>query len=311
MRNYSLKGFYSWEIVENGVVVNSEPTHNNLILSQGIDYVAQRSFVENILYCAIGEGSSPPILSDTGLSGEVDRTGNVDDEVATPCITQLTGNVYSLTKTFKFGVRASPVNIGTIGWSYSSSSGNNLFSKALIIKNGLPDVITLGVGQYLRVRYTLQITISPASAQVGDANITELAAPGQYMIQRIGLRSITSNGSLSYYDAGNDCNEPSAQSEVFLSTNSTTLASFGSSANRSSGTNYVSAALNSYSGNGVLYKQAAFGKGSAASSTLRSMGVGVTGSSTINSGWVFLFDSNQTKSTNRILLLKFVYSWSS
>jgi hypothetical protein len=250
-------------------------------------------------------------LSDTGLTGEVDRTGTVDDEVEVPCQTQLTGNVYSLTKTFKFGVRGSPVNIGTIGWSPSASSGNNLFSKALIIKNGVPDVITLGAGQYLRVRYTLQITISPSTTQTGDANITGLPVPGQYMLQLIGLRSITANGSLDYYDAGSDCNEPSANSEVFLGTSSSALASFGSSANRSGGTNYVSAAANSYAGNGRLFKQASFGKGVAASSTLRSMGVGVAGSSTTNSGFVFLFDSNQTKSTSNILLLKFAYSWSS
>lgn len=312
MPNYSLKGLFSWEIVNaDGSVFDGEPTRNNLILTQGINAIASRSFVENMLYCAVGSANSAPLLSDTGLGNEVNRTGDVDTSVTDACLTSRAGNVYSLTKTFKFPVRTVSTSLGEIGWSWSGSPGNNLFSKALIVKNGVPAQITVSIGQYLRVRYTLQITLGPSTAVAGSANIVGWTAPGQYMTQLIGLRSITSSGALGYYDAGNDCNEPSASAGIFIGTSSAALAAFGSSTDRSGGTNYLGSSSNSYLGNGVMVKLLSYGKGVAASSSLRSMGVGTTAAPQTNSGFVFLFDSAQTKLSDYILPLRFIYSWSS
>jgi len=312
MHNYKLKGLFSWEIINSdGSVFDSEPTRNNLILTQGINAVALRSFVENMLYCAIGTGSTPPLLSDTGLTGEVQRTGDVDGAVADACITTLSSNTYSLTKTFKFPANSFPITVGQIGWSWSNTAGNNLFSKALIVKNGLPAQVTLGVGQYLRVKYTLQINISPSTAIVANSSIVNWSSPGQYNVQLIGLRSILTDGSLSYYDAGQDCNEPSSISDIFYGTSSLALGAFGSSADRSGGTNYTTTATTTYQNNGTTFKTASFGKNVGASTSIRSIGIGKAGSSPTNSGFVFLFDTNQTKGSDFIFNPKFIYTWSS
>lgn len=307
-----LKGFFTLDIVDekSGKVEKAFPLKQNLILRQGIDYVAQRSFVENILYCAIGQGTVPPLLTDTGLTNELDRTGDVDSSLPFACLTTLEGNVYSLSKTFRFQTRASPMIVGQIGWSYSPTPGANLFSKSLIVSTaGLPTEITIDVGKYLRVKYTLQLTINPSTAVSGASNITNIIAPSTYAIQLIGLRKINEDGSLGYWDAGNDCNEPSGLGDIFLTTNSTALASFGSANSRSSGTNYTTPLSKSYLGGGRLAKYGSFGKGSAVETTFRSFGVGVSSSSMVNTGFVTLFDANVTKASDFILTLKIIYSW--
>lgn len=312
-KHYKLNGSFALEVVDGAThrVERSLPLKNNLILNQGKNYVAQRSFVENILYCAVGTGTTPPLLTDTGLSNEAARTGDVATEVTTPCETTLVGAVYSLKKTFKFGVQASPLAIGEIGWSYTATAGANLFSKSLIIdEQGNTTVIVLAPGKYLRVAYTLQITIGPSTSQSGDAGITGWTAPGVYMVQKVGLRSILSDGSLSYYDSGNDCNEPSGAGTIFIGTSSTAPAAFGSAVDRSGATNYTASISNQYLGAGALYKVGNFGKGSAVNSSLRSMGVGPAASSTSNTGAVFVFNANQAKGTDFILAIKVLYTWS-
>lgn len=309
--HYKLRGKFSWEIVsDNGDVIASEPVRDNLILTQGINAVALRSFAENVAYCAVGTSSTPPLLSDTALASEIQRTGSVDTTVG-GTETILNGNVYSISKVFRFPINLAPIVIGEIGWSWSDTAGANLFSKALIVKNGVPDLITVGVAQYLRVKYTLEITISPSSIQAGDSNISGLSAAGQYNTQLIGLKKVNSDGSISDYDAGAGCNEPSSSScSIFIGTSSAALASFGSSTNRSGGTNYTSSILSpTYLGNGRLIKFANFGKNIAASSTLRSFGIGPTSNPFTNSGFVFLSDGNMTKSADYLLTLTFLYSW--
>ena len=312
-KHFKLKGFFKIEIVdaETGLVETTLAEKQNLILNQGKDFVAQRTFVENILYCAVGAGTTSPLPSDVGLQAEVMRTGNIETNIAVPCQTTLASNVISFTKTFAFPVSVSPTTIGEIGWSWTPTAGNNLFSKSIIAnQQGVPGPVTISPSKYLRVYYTLQVTIGPAGAVSFGASIAGWpTSTGQASMQYIGLRSITANGSLSYVDAGLACNEPSGTSEIFIGTSSAALAAFGSSTNRSAGTNYTNGAANNYKGNGVLWKTASFGKNNAASATLRSMGVGIVGSSYITSGYVCLLDSNQNKDTTYLLPLRFIYTW--
>lgn len=312
MHNFKLKGFFSWEIVDekSGIVVRKSPPENNLILNQGRANVASYSFAQNIAYCAVGAGTAPPLLTDTGLADELQRTGDSDMSVDGGTTATLVGNLYSLIKTFRFPTNRGQLTIGQIGWSYASTAGNNLFSKALIVnKDGNPGTVTLTVGQYLRVKYTLQITISPSTTQTGSANIVGWTAPGQYNVQLVGLKAFNADGSVGNYDAGAGCNEPAVQADVFIGTSSAALAAFGSATDRVAGTNYTVTTTNTYLGNGVLVKTASLGRSTANSSTLRSMGVGANGSSYTNSGFVFLFDGNQTKASTHLLPLQFVYSW--
>jgi hypothetical protein len=311
MHKYGLKGIYKIDVIDSITkkVVKSTGLHNNLILNQGIDYIAQRSFVENILYCCVGGGTLPPLFTDIGLASELARTGNVDS--STNCSTSLVGNVYSLTKIFTFPISQGVLSIGEIGWSYSSSIGNNLFSKALVQDfNGNYGPLIVYAQQYIRVQYTLQISLSPTSSTAGASNIPDwVSSNGTYCLQFVGLKNISSNGAVGYYDAGNDCNEPSSVSVGFLSTSNSALSSFGSSTNRSAGTNYIQNISKNYLGSGLLYKQISFGKFSAISSNINSMGVGTGATPYTNSGFVFVFNSAQTKASGYLLPLKFIYSW--
>lgn len=311
MNHYGINGFFIFETVDDATgVVESCPVKKNLILNQGIDYVAARSFVENMLYCALATSSVPPLLTDTGLVNEVMRTGDIDNTVENACITTLVGNIYSTTKVFRFPTLLSPITIGTLGLSYSATPGNNLFTKSLVItENGNPGPVTAGTGKYFRVSYTIQITIGPATPQSGSANITGWTVPAQWMMQYIGLKKLNSDGSVGFWDAGQDANEPSAVAGIFLGENSTALAALGSAVNRSGSTNYVTTSSNTYLGGGRLIKQGSFGKTVSDYTSLRSMGLGVVGSSTSNTSFAVVFDGNQTKGADYILPLQFVFSW--
>jgi hypothetical protein len=56
-------------------------------------------------------------------------------------------------------VESGSVNYTELGWSYSSSPGNNLFSRTLISGG----TVSLVSGQSLRVVYELSITVSPST----------------------------------------------------------------------------------------------------------------------------------------------------
>ncbi len=307
---YKLRGEYRWEIVDEATgTVERASGRTNLILNQGIAYTAVYSFAECAQYCAIGAGNTAPLLTDTGLTDERYRTGNLDTSLQTYASTSLAGNAYAILRVFKFSDVSPFTAYGQIGWSPIATAGSNLFSKAQIVnETGSPQPVTVPAGKYLRVYYTLTVTLSPTASTAGNSNIVGLNVAGTYSMQFVGLRSITSSGSLSYYDAGNDCNEPSAASTFFIGRSSLALTSFGAAADRSGSTNYTTTASSTYVGNGLTRKRGSFAKTAANDTALRSFGNGLTGSSTVNSGFVFVFNAVQTKDSDHILTVDIYYN---
>lgn len=313
-KEYCIKGEFFYEIVDNKtkkVIVKSKK-QKNIILNQGLDFLAIRSFVENTAYCAVGSSVVGPLYTDTGLVGEFDRTNNLDTSVPIYANTTLSGNVYSFIRVFKFDTSVNPASYGTLGLSYTGTSGNNLFSKAIILTaTGGAGPVVVNNGQYLRVYYTINVTINPSTATSGNSNIINLPAAdgGTYGLQLIGLKSINTNNVIGFWDAGQDCNELYSSTEIFLSTSNSALSSFGSSTNRSSGTNYTIKASTSYAGpgSGVTFKRANFGK-NVAVNTINSMGIGVIGSSFTNSGFAYVFNNGQSKGGAFNLAPIFTYS---
>lgn len=314
-KEYGIWGEFFYEIVDDKtkkVLVRSEK-RKNLILNQGLDALAARSFVENVSNCAASSSTIGPLYTDTGLIGEFDRTATLDTSLQTSASTTLTGNVYSFTRIFKFDTYVNPNYYGTIGWSYTNTPGNNLFSKALVLTpGGGAGPVFVASGQYLRVYYTINITLNPSTAVNGNSNINGIPGGdgGTYGLQYIGLKNINSQNVVGYYDAGNDCNELESQVEIFLSTSSVALAAFGSSVNRSASTNYTAKSTNTYAGpgTGIVYKQVGFGKNNAVNAAIRSMGTGIIGSSTTTSGFTYVFTNNQSKSATFNLIPIFIYS---
>lgn len=315
-RNYGIAGHFFWQIVdkETGRVESQSPVKKNLILNQGLDYIAARSFIENIIYCALGSAGTAPLQTDTGLASEKVRFNSLDQTVPGYASTSLNGNVYSLTLVFAAPVEKLGSYYGEIGWSYASSAGNNLYSKSQILDvNGNTGIIFVPINKYLRVSYTLSVTINPNQIQTTSANISDptlsfVSSTGQHMIQLIGLKSINSNGTIGYYDVGSGCNEPSGPCSLFLSTNGTGLAPFGSS-NLRTGAYYSGPAAFSYNdGSYQCIKSTSFGKSFNASG-LNSFGLGSNGQPQNNSGFVHVFNSPQTKAAGYILQLQTLYSW--
>lgn len=310
--NFKINGEFYWEEVDsqNNIIVSSSKKHN-IILNKGIDLLSQFSFAECILNVALGDGAIPPLYTDLGLSNEVYRTNQVDTSVKNPCGSYLIGNIYTIYKTFKTNIVPQPVTFREIGWSPYDGDGNYLFSKSLLFSaDHLSNQITIQPGHFLRIYYYINITLSPSTIQTGQFDITGWSnTNGSSMIQLIGLRSLNADGTLGYFDAGNDCNEPSGNSEIFIGESSDSLSLFGLSTNRSGSTNYKMTATNIYAGNGKLYKRILFKSFDAINSNLNSVGIGVIGSSETNSGFVFVFDNQQVKQIDSFLTLNFIYNF--
>ena len=264
-------------------------------------------------YCAVGSSTVAPLYTDTGLIGEFDRTANLDTSLANYASTTLTGNVFSFTRVFKLDTNVNPAYYGTVGWSYTATPGNNLFSKSLILTvgGGAGPVLVLQ-GQYLRIYYTINVTINPSSTINGNSNITGLPAAdgGSYGLQYVGLKAITSSNTYVAYDNGGFSNEMYYQNEAFLSTVGTAPAAFGATPVNRSTTSYLTQTTNVYAGpgTGIVKKIAGFGKNNAAGAAIASMGLGPVGSSTTNTGFVYVFTNVQTKAALYNFSPIFLYS---
>ncbi len=308
MNNYikhTIKGTVRWSVQKDGVVLRQSNSYNNLILNQGLDYVASYPFADCFKYCAVGTGISAPISSDTGLSSEVRRTNNYNI-VGDANGTALVGNVYTIHRTFIFDAAVAPHTYGEVGFSPLSASGNNLFSKALI-KNGagIPITVLVGIGETLTIRYDLSIEIYDALKTI-RLGITGITSPGKLRIQKIGLKSVNSLGVTEDYDDTGAANEPSVQSNIFISDSSNPPEPFGSCIDRSpvvsktgSLSNYVS---EDYSRKkGVLFTPSEL----ASMPSFRSVGVG----SASSHGLVMVFNGEQSAGSNKAYFVNFTYRW--
>lgn len=156
-------------VMENGSIVHERPWANNLILNQGKDQwgAGTGSFARLIENCAVGTGTGTPAATDVGLGAEVKRTWTYLTGAGN-CGYSDVGNVRTLRRTFDFSVESGSVNYTELGWSYSTSPGNNLFSRTLISGG----TVSLVSGQSLRVVYELSITVSPSTGTTEALHIS-------------------------------------------------------------------------------------------------------------------------------------------
>ncbi len=309
----SIKGFFTWQIVDSitNEIIALNDLQQNLILNQGLDFVAVRTYAANTIACAVGSSVIPPLTTDTGLTSELARTIAYDSTYL-PCLASLSSNIFSIRRTFRFATQTQDQQFGEIGWSYTDIPGNNLFSKAQLLDvNGNPVLLTVYRNQYLRVTYTLQITLTPVTP-LANGNFIDGgpgSSDGTSQIQLIGLQGVTSDGTLSDFDAGGQANEPSQTASIFISTNSAALATFGSTVNRSVGANEIGATLSSYSaGSYSSFKTVTFGR-SISGSTFRTIGIGPSAGAATSNTYTELFNTNQTKDSSFQLTINILYSW--
>lgn len=170
----SVFGRYKVFVISKGIIVQERPWANNLILDQGKNYWAGGvgSFAYLVRACVVGTGTAAPTVYDTGLQSEAKRTTTYYT-AAGGCGYSDTGATRKLWRTFDFTTESGSVNYTELGWSYSSSAGANLFSRALISGG----TISLTAGQSLRVVYELSITVAPASTTTENLLISGWPVP--------------------------------------------------------------------------------------------------------------------------------------
>lgn len=240
------------------------------------------------------------------------------------CGTTLVGNQLQMRRTYDFTSESGTVNYTELGWSWTSTPANTLFSRLL-----LPSVVTVLSGQQLRVIYQLNLTITPSTSQSRTAIISgwpvspATTTDGQEQVQYIGTSSVTTAGASTQLDGASNTSEPSNSTSqgAFLSNVSTALASFNSAVDRTpSGitTNpYATLTNQSYTA-GSYYrdKTATFAVGDGNGTTIRSMGVGFNtpvsafAYQATRQALVFVFNEAQTKTNTHTLTLTWRWSWS-
>lgn len=123
-------------------------------------------------------------VAQTGLAAESSRsntrpsyTDADDGRPATVTYFDHPNAVITHKVTTDFAELVSPVNYTEVGMSPSGSAGNNLFCRIL-----LPGAVTVGVGQLLRVKYELSLTVVPEGDTV-DGGMT--GWPYEYTVTSI------------------------------------------------------------------------------------------------------------------------------
>lgn len=128
---------------------------DNLILNQGLNEIGTEQIEDAIDFCHVGNGSTPPEVTDAGLESFVASTSasQLEDNgtVASP-----TPYIWRrVTKRFGPGDAAGNLSEVGMGWT---AGGSTLFSRALIVDSGgSPTSITVASDEVLDVTYELRI----------------------------------------------------------------------------------------------------------------------------------------------------------
>jgi hypothetical protein len=298
---HALRGQIRWLVKKDGQTIRESCTYSNLILDQGLDFVASYAFADCFRYCVVGSGTTAPTKTDTGLANELRRTNNYSTAPESNGAT-LTNNVFKIFRTFIFSAHEAQVTYGEVGFSPIATAGNNLFSKALL-KNGegVPVQVTVGIDETLTVRYELSIEIFDAAKIVRNAISGQT---GYVKIQKVGLKGISALGVTENYDDTNAANEPSVASTIFLSNSGDPPEPFNQCLDRNPTASKMGSLSNYVTGSYGRNKVALF-KPSEKLTEWRSVGVG----SGTSHGSILVFNSQQTADASKAYLVTFQYFW--
>jgi hypothetical protein len=251
----------------------------------------------------------------TGLAAEVKRT-NTYLTGAPNCQTVTIGNLTTMTRTFDFSAEVGPVGYNEVGFSTTGTAGSNLFSRVK-----LPTTVNLIAGQQLRVRYSVQIAITPITPQTyGTSPIIGWAgATGTLQCTSIPLNGVNTSGGQIFYGTNpvdgkvyTTYGEPSTggggYAQLVISTNSAASNAYGVNTVLGGTQEVLTWTLSTYT-NGTYFRDkfVTFPVGSANRSDWRSFGCHDFNSGT--SFVRFIFDSNQTKLSTYTLTLGFRQTW--
>ena len=210
MTNIGMKvqGVAKVQVLSKGIIVEERQWTKNLVLAQGKNAFFGGSYYAGELarYCAVGTGTTTPASTDVGLDAEVKRTGTLL-AAGTGTARYSDGRVV-YTYTHDFAEEVSNQNYSELGWSWSASAGNNLFSRVLISGG----TVTVLAGQQLRVVYALTWSITPYVETAGTLALSgwpvspATTTGGTLATFGNGFCTLSSNGTISF--SGEEAFEP-------------------------------------------------------------------------------------------------------
>lgn len=224
MTNIGMKvqGVAKVQVLSKGIIVEERPWTKNLVLAQGKNTFFGGTWAGSLArYCAVGTGTTPPASTDVGLGAEVKRTGTLLSS-GTGTARYADGRVV-YTYTHDFAEETVNQNYSELGWSWSGSAGNNLFSRVLISGG----TVTVLAGQQLRVVYVLTWSVTPYVETAGTLTVAgwpvapATTTAGTMAAFGEGFAPMSSNGSIS--DFGGASFEPAESTTWFRVCNSLAL----------------------------------------------------------------------------------------
>ena len=238
------------------------------------------------------------------------------------CGLSTVGNVISNKRTFDF-----PLEVGTVTYREVAFSNSGVAADPIFSRIRLPSDLVLVVNQRVRVIYTLEVTLDPDTPVVGAANVVgwpvapSVNTDGSQQVQLIALKYVDPATGASVEDPSAGISlEPSADGAdcaVFLSNSSAALAGFGSAADRTGTATYLKTntdidPLTVTAGVGSLEKEVLLDVGEGNRTDWRSIGFGTESGLIhpyVTTGFVFVFDQDQTKDNLHTLELRFLFTW--
>ena len=277
-----------WKASPVGNVALDRPEADNLILNQGLDYLAGHIANWGTIgtYCVLGSGTTPPDVSQTGLVSEIVRTNNtlasgtfVTDTVGT--------RTRAIQRTYDFPAEMSGKVYAELGLSHSGTKTNNLSTRALIDGG----TVTAATGQQARVVYTVSIILganvvaTPASSTGWTAGLQGTSAFCTFA----GLPSLTQSG-VEY------------ESSLTLGTAST-IPTFGTSFTPITQVGASTSGLNAYTTGSYKRTRWAQWNLAAGVGTWRSLLINYSIGYPANTAWCWVFDNAQTKDNLHVLTI--------
>ena len=207
-----VQGVAKVQVLSKGIIVEERPWTKNLVLAQGKNTFFGGSYNAGELarYCAVGTGTTTPASTDVGLGAEVKRTGTL--LASGTSFGRYSDGRVVYTYTHDFAEETVNQNYAELGWSWSGSAGNNLFSRVLISGG----TVTVLAGQQLRVVYTLTFSVTPYAETSGTLTLSgwpvapATTTDGTLAAFGFGFAMMDASGTV--YTSGSEAFEPKTTS---------------------------------------------------------------------------------------------------
>jgi hypothetical protein len=168
-------------------VPEREGEQHNLILTQTYDtLIAQYGIIGLVSRAVVGTGSTPPAATQTGLTNEVSRTGNVAPSYPTYDAIRIANGVADILAAREFTeAQVGGQNLTEWGFSPANTAGPNLMCRELF-RDGSnnPVVLTLASDQRLRLLYKMRVTVGPVTPQDVSINISGIGVRTGKLVMR-------------------------------------------------------------------------------------------------------------------------------